>query len=62
MTWVMSTPGSYDFGFAHLANDAGVGLRLDLPIGPLQIDYGFPILKAIGLRGGKLQFSVGYQF
>lgn len=54
--------GSYDFGFAHLANDAGIGLRLDLPVGPLKIDYGIPILKDNNSGGGKLQFSAGYQF
>ena len=46
----------------HLASDAGVGLRLDLPIGPLKIDYGIPIQKDNNTNGGKIQFSVGYQF
>ena len=54
--------GSYDFGFSHLANDVGIGLRLDLPVGPLKIDYGIPILKDNNSGGGKVQFSVGYQF
>ena len=30
------------FGFNHIASDVGIGLRLDLPIGPLRIDYGIP--------------------
>ena len=40
----------------------GVGLRLDLPIGPLKIDYGIPLQKDNNTNGPKVQFSVGYQF
>ena len=54
--------GAYDFSTVHLASDAGVGLRLDLPVGPLKIDYGIPIRKDNNTNGGKIQFSVGYQF
>ncbi|MEO7168501.1 MAG: outer membrane protein assembly factor BamA [Chthoniobacterales bacterium] len=54
--------GAYEFGTSHLVSDAGVGLRLDLPIGPLKIDYGIPIQKDNNTNGGKIQFSVGYQF
>ena len=54
--------GAYDFGTQHLVSDVGVGLRLDLPIGPLKIDYGIPIQKDNNNGGGKIQFSVGYQF
>jgi outer membrane protein insertion porin family len=55
---------AYDFGTSDLASDAGVGLRLDLPIGPLRIDYGFPIQGShfSGSSGGKFNFNVGYQF
>ncbi len=54
--------GAYDFGTSHLVSDVGVGLRLDLPIGPLKIDYGIPLQKDNNSNGGKIQFSVGYQF
>jgi outer membrane protein insertion porin family len=54
--------GAYDFGTQHIVSDVGVGLRLDLPIGPLKIDYGIPIQKDNNSNGGKIQFSVGYQF
>ena len=37
-------------------------LRLDLPVGPLKIDYGIPLQKDNNTNGPKVQFSVGYQF
>jgi outer membrane protein insertion porin family len=48
--------------FDAFASDFGVGLRLDLPIGPLRLDYGFPIDEAGNAKHGHLNFSVGYQF
>jgi outer membrane protein insertion porin family len=56
--------GPWDFDTGHVVSDAGVGLRLDLPIGPLRIDYGIPLQKN-GFKdagSGKFNFSVGYQF
>jgi outer membrane protein insertion porin family len=52
----------YDYNFNDLASDIGFGLRLDLPIGPLRVDYGIPIQAAGNHRGGKFNFNVGYQF
>jgi outer membrane protein insertion porin family len=55
---------SYDFSTRALASDYGIGVRLNLPIGPLRIDYGIPLQKG-GLNvsgGGKFNFNVGYQF
>ncbi|MGZ5537031.1 MAG: BamA/OMP85 family outer membrane protein, partial [Chthoniobacterales bacterium] len=55
-------PNAFDFG-GRLASDAGIGLRLDLPIGPIRIDYGFPIQTGgNNSRNGKFNFNVGYQF
>lgn len=51
-------PISYD----NIASDFGVGIRLDLPIGPLRLDYGIPVQKAGTTGSGKFNFSVGYQF
>ncbi len=43
--------------------DIGIGVRLDLPIGPLRLDYGFPIQEdSFSSKSGQFQFSVGYQF
>ncbi len=53
---------AYDFDAAGIAGDVGIGLRLDLPVGPLRLDYGFPIQGHYGSDGGKFNFSVGYQF
>jgi outer membrane protein insertion porin family len=53
---------SWDFNTNHTASDFGFGLRLDLPVGPLKIDYGIPIQLDNNPGGGKIQFSVGYQF
>jgi outer membrane protein insertion porin family len=52
----------YDFGTANTASDVGVGLRLDLPIGPLRVDYGIPIQKDGRSSSGHFNFNVGYQF
>ena len=48
--------------FDSFASDFGFGLRLDLPIGPLRLDYGFPIDTAGNSKHGHFNFSVGYQF
>ena len=52
---------SYKFQFSNYSNNWGIGLRLNLPIGPLRLDYGLPIThdKYSG-GGGKFQFGVGY--
>lgn len=47
----------------HMYNDNwGIGLRLNLPIGPLRLDYAFPITAEDynDSRGGRFQFGVGY--
>jgi outer membrane protein insertion porin family len=52
----------WSFGFNHLASDVGIGLRLDLPIGPLRLDYGYPLMRDGYNGGGRFNFNVGYQF
>jgi outer membrane protein insertion porin family len=54
---------SYQVNLGDLKSDAGIGVRLNLPIGPVRLDYGYPIMtdKHTGTTG-KFQFSVGYQF
>ena len=53
---------SWDFNFDHVVSDIGIGLRLDLPIGPIRIDYGIPLQKDNTHGSGKFNFNVGYQF
>ncbi|MGA7904621.1 MAG: outer membrane protein assembly factor BamA [Terrimicrobiaceae bacterium] len=56
-------PTSYDFSTASLNGDIGVGLRLDLPIGPIRFDYGYPIIyEDFNGPPGKFNFNIGYQF
>ena len=44
--------------------DAGLGVRLDLPIGPVRFDYAYPLdSNTFNTRhSGKFNFNVGYQF
>lgn len=54
---------SYQYNFGELKSDVGVGVRMNLPVGPLRLDYGYPIqTDTLSGRDGKFQFSVGYQF
>jgi outer membrane protein insertion porin family len=53
---------AWSFGFNHTASDIGIGLRLDLPIGPLRLDYGYPVMRDGYNGGGHFNFNVGYQF
>ena len=54
---------TYDFGTAGANVDIGVGLRLDLPIGPVRVDYGVPVIyDSWNGPPGKFQFNIGYQF
>ena len=52
-----------DFTSSNANADIGIGLRLDLPIGPIRVDYGIPVVYD-GWNGppGKFNFNIGYQF
>ncbi len=54
---------AYDFSTSNVNADIGIGLRLDLPIGPIRVDYGYPVIHD-GWNGppGKFNFNIGYQF
>jgi outer membrane protein insertion porin family len=52
---------AYDFNGKNFSDDWGIGLRLNLPIGPLRLDYAFPINHDEFSDGdGRFQFGVGY--
>ncbi|MDB4106733.1 outer membrane protein assembly factor BamA [bacterium] len=48
---------SWDFGGSNLASDAGFGVRLNLPFGPLAVDYAVPIKTPITFTPGQELFS-----
>jgi outer membrane protein insertion porin family len=52
---------SFSYNMTDYADNWGVGLRINLPIGPLRLDYGIPITHPsyVG-SGGRFQFGVGY--
>ena len=55
--------GAYDFGANNVSSDVGIGLRLDLPIGPIRLDYGYPIQQGDApSKSGHFNFNIGYQF
>jgi outer membrane protein insertion porin family len=54
--------GSYSYN-GDLNSDIGIGVRLELPIGPVRIDYGIPVqTDPFNNSGGRFQFNIGYQF
>lgn len=56
-------PDAGDFSPSNVASDVGVGVRLDLPIGPIRLDYGYPVSKGDSTsHGGHFNFNIGYQF
>ena len=56
---VMASPYSYNFD--KYLDNWGLGIRLNLPIGPLRLDYGIPIRHdQFNSGSGQFQFNVGY--
>ncbi|MEI6492582.1 MAG: outer membrane protein assembly factor BamA [Verrucomicrobiota bacterium] len=52
-----------DFSTTNANADIGIGLRLDLPIGPIRVDYGIPVVyDSWNGPPGKFNFNIGYQF
>jgi outer membrane protein insertion porin family len=55
------TVDPFDWSFKNYSDNYGVGLRLNLPIGPIRLDYGIPIHHDQFNDGdGQFQFGVGY--
>ncbi|MGD0262456.1 MAG: BamA/TamA family outer membrane protein [Verrucomicrobiota bacterium] len=51
----------YNFNPDQFSDNWGLGLRLNLPIGPLRLDYGIPIHHdQYSGSGGQFQFGVGW--
>ncbi len=55
---------AWDWDPADLNVSVGVGIQLNLPIGPIRLDYGLPVVTADGQEdsGGQIHFNLGYMF
>ncbi len=55
--------GAADFAPTDIAADYGIGLRINLPMGPLAVDYAIPFKKGNAIdRSGQFQFYVDYKY
>ncbi len=54
---------SFDFDPGEFAADYGIGLRINLPMGPLAVDYAIPFKSDNAVdRDGQFQFYVDYKY
>ncbi len=54
---------SFDFDPSDFAADYGIGLRINLPMGPLAVDYAIPFKTDNAIdRNGQFQFYVDYKY
>ncbi len=54
---------SFDFDLCEFAADYGIGLRINLPMGPLAVDYAIPFKTDNAVdRSGQFQFYVDYKY
>lgn len=54
---------SFDFSASDFCADVGIGLRLNLPMGPIAVDYAIPVKTGEAIdRGGQFQFYVDYKY
>jgi outer membrane protein insertion porin family len=61
--WGFVNADSYDYTFSNMCGDVGIGVRLELPIGPVRIDWGYPVqYQSYNKSNGQFNFTVGYQF
>ena len=61
--WEMDDPVFSGQWFKNLQAGAGFGLRLYLPIGPIKLDYGWPLhTDGWNDTGGRFHFNIGYAF
>ena len=75
--WGFVNAGSWDFnptkvttsanGLSYtsggLNGDVGIGARIDLPIGPIRVDWGYPVMfDSWNKSNGQFNFNVGYTF
>lgn len=51
-----------DFTSADVEVAAGLGLRFDLPIGPVRLEYGYNLTRDTGEPNGTLHFAIGMAY
>ncbi|MBR2125675.1 MAG: outer membrane protein assembly factor BamA [Akkermansia sp.] len=52
-----------DFSTSNYSADVGFGLRLNLPMGPIAVDYAIPVKTGQAIdRSGQFQFYVDYKY
>lgn len=51
-----------DIGNSDIELATGLGLRLDLPIGPVRVEYGYNLTRDVGEPIGTLHFAIGYAY
>ena len=56
-------PTAYGNGSGGLNGDVGIGARIELPIGPIRVDWGYPVESDNWNHShGQFNFNVGYTF
>lgn len=61
--WELEEPVFSGDWFRSLQSGAGFGLRLYLPIGPIKLDYAWPLVdEDWNKTGGRFHFNIGYAF
>ena len=54
---------AFDFSLKEISADYGIGLRINLPMGPLAVDYAIPFKTGNAVeRSGQFQFYVDYKY
>lgn len=51
-----------DFGFSNPSYAIGAGIRIDLPIGPVRLEYGHNLNPQSGEPSGTIHFAIGTTF
>lgn len=60
---VTTTANGQSYTSGGLNGDVGIGARIELPIGPIRVDWGYPVMTDSWNRtSGQFQFNVGYTF
>lgn len=51
-----------DYSFSNPSQSLGLGIRIDLPVGPARFEYGFNLNQKSGEPSGAFHFAIGAQF